>query len=252
MHQTDVEIPPDPSHVAIVMDGNGRWAQKQGLPRREGHRTGVNNVRNILETSKELGIRYLTLFAFSAENWHRPSEEVNLLMHLLKDFLREKVRELLEHEIRFHVIGDFEKLPEEVRKAIHDTMRQTEHFDKHILTLALNYGARQEVLHAVREILKNPVSNPDALTFEDLQKHFYTRGLPDPDLIIRTSGEYRLSNFLLLQSAYSEFIFSPKYWPEFGSEDLKAAVDTYRKRERRFGKIGEQIQGNLAGPLPRA
>lgn len=252
MQETHQEIPTDPRHVAIVMDGNGRWAERRGLPRHEGHMAGVENVRPILEAARELGIQYLTLFAFSSENWSRPSEEVNLLMSLLQDFIEEQGEELVRHEIRFHVVGDPQKLPGHVKDALRHLTERTAHFRRHTLSLALNYGSRQEIAHAVRSYLRAHADqplDPDNLSYDDLAAHFHTAGLPDPDLVIRTSGEFRLSNFLLLQSAYSEFFFSDKFWPEFSGEDLRAAVADYRRRERRFGKTGAQIQNPLASPL---
>lgn len=239
----------DPFHIAIIMDGNGRWAQRQGLPRREGHRAGVNNVRRIVEAAKKEDVRYLTLYAFSAENWNRPPDEVNLLMRLLRDFLEKRTQDLLKNEIRFQAVGDLESLPGEVQQAIQSALEKTAHFEKYTLTLALNYGSRQEIARAVRKLLEAGVEDPESLTYESLTPHFYTSGLPDPDLIIRTSGEFRLSNFLLLQSAYSEFYFSEKCWPEFDEEEFFRAVAHYRHRERRFGQTGEQIQRRIFSSL---
>ena len=236
---------PDPYHVAIVMDGNGRWAQRKGLPRREGHRAGVDNVKRILEASKELDIRVLTLYAFSAENWNRPKEEVSLLMRMLKAFLEREGKELIKREIRLDLAGDPTPLPKEVRKALDHVMEATADFPKYTLVLALNYGSRQEVVRAARLLMDKAQSgelDPAALDYETLAEHLFTAPYPDPDLVIRTSGEYRLSNFLLLQSAYSEFIFSPLCWPDFDGEELKAAVASYQRRERRYGKTGEQVQ----------
>ncbi len=231
------------------MDGNGRWAQRQGLPRRQGHRAGVENVTQIVKAAKAHDIRYLTLYAFSAENWNRPHEEVNLLMRLLREFLSQRSRELIENEIRFQVVGAVERLPREVRIALDRVIKQTAHFPRYTLTLALNYGSRQEVVHAIQSLLRSGVENPDSLSYEDLRAHLFTADLPDPDLLIRTSGEFRLSNFLLLQSAYSEFYFSDLCWPEFDPDELGNAIRHYRNRERRFGKTGEQVQGGLTSPL---
>lgn len=242
----------DPLHVAIIMDGNGRWAQRRQLPRREGHRAGVENVRRIVEAAKEEDVRYLTLYAFSAENWNRPAEEVNLLMRLLRDFLEKRTEDLLENEIRFQAIGDLEKLPLEVRKALQSTLEKTAHFEKYTLTLALNYGSRQEIGRAVRKLLEAGVEDIDTITYESLIPYFFTAQLPDPDLIIRTSGEFRLSNFLLLQSAYSEFYFSEKCWPEFDDAEFSRAVAHYRGRQRRFGQTGEQVKKRLFSPLTRS
>lgn len=241
----DPDLKPNPYHVAIVMDGNGRWAQRQGLPRREGHRAGVDNVKRILEASQELDIRILTLYAFSAENWNRPREEVSLLMRMLKAFLEREGRELVRREIRLELAGDPSPLPREVREALDSVMEATAAFRRHALVLALNYGSRQEIVQAARALAgkaRDGELDPDAIDYPMLADQFYTAAIPDPDLVIRTSGEYRLSNFLLLQSAYSEFYFSPVCWPDFDGEQLRSAVEVYRNRERRFGKTREQIQ----------
>lgn len=237
--------PPDPRHVAIVMDGNGRWARQRGLPRTEGHRAGVENVRRVLRASRELNIPYLTLYAFSAENWNRPREEVSFLMGLLRGFLEQQRQELVREQVRFRIAGDPTPLPREVRAELDETIARTASFPSCTLTLALNYGSRQEILAATRRLLHAARAgrlDPDALTWDTLNAELFTAGLPDPDLVIRTSGEYRLSNFLLLQSAYAEFVFSPLFWPDFSEEPFRAAVQEYRRRERRFGQTGDQVR----------
>lgn len=227
------------------MDGNGRWAKARGLPRIEGHRRGVENVLAVLDAGAELGIEVLTLYAFSVENWQRPAEEVAALMQLLEYFITAHVDRLIAKETRLRVAGDIAALPEGSRRAVETAMERTGHFTKRTLCLALNYGSRTEVVEAVKAIARDVAAgkvSPDTLDWEKLSARLYTAGLPDPDLIIRTSGETRLSNFLLLQAAYAEMYFTPVPWPEFGPERLAEAVDSFRRRERRFGKTGEQIQ----------
>lgn len=237
-----------PEHVGIIMDGNGRWARNRGLERLEGHRQGVENVRTILEAANEWGIRYLTLYAFSVENWKRPQDEVNALMDLLVDFLHNQQQHLLDNQIRLHTIGREADLPPRVQEALDAARTQTAHFTQNHLVLALNYGARTEVLDAVQrygeDLLKGQTSG--ALQWKQFQRYLYTRDLPDPDLIIRTSGENRLSNFLLLQAAYAEMYFSPVCWPDFGREQFAEAIRAYSARERRFGLTSEQLSPNIS------
>lgn len=240
-----------PKHVAIIMDGNGRWAKQRGLPRNEGHRQGVENVREIVRCVGDLGIKYLTLFAFSAENWSRPQKEISALMSLLERFLKSQTRELLKQRIRLNVLGDIDVLPAKVRQSLKKATDLTADCEKWTLNLALNYGARTEVVDAVKTYAKAVLAGKESLEnldWEHFAGYLYTAGLPDPDLIIRTSGETRLSNFLLLQGAYSEFYFSPKLWPDFGPSDLIEAIKSYKKRERRFGKTGEQLRDTLIEP----
>lgn len=245
---------PVPAHVAIIMDGNGRWAKQRGLPRLEGHRRGVESVRRVVDAARELGIRYLTLYAFSVENWRRPEDEVGGLMGLLETFLRREKANLLKNRVRLRAIGRIDSLPPAARSALADVMAATEHFTEHTLVLALNYGARTEVLDAARAyaaaVAAGTASLDDAASWEGFARHLYTRDLPDPDLVIRTSGETRLSNFLLVQAAYAEFVFTPVLWPDFGGDELKSAVDSYRRRERRYGLTGDQITS--PGPRPTA
>lgn len=227
------------------MDGNGRWAKERGLPRIEGHRRGVENVRTVLRTACELEIPYITLYAFSVENWRRPPDEISALMGLLELFLRKNLKDLLDNEIRLQVIGRPEALPERVQKQLKKALEATKHFTRYNLNVALNYGSRTEVVDAVAAYAKDAQTgkvNPDELDYETFNQYLYTANTPDPDLLIRTSGESRISNFLLLQCAYSEMYFTPVYWPDFGRGEMIKAIETYRNRERRFGKTGEQIR----------
>ncbi len=233
------------------MDGNGRWARQRGLPRIEGHRQGVENVRRIMSAARELGLPCLTLYAFSAENWRRPAEEVGALMGLLEFFLERCTRELIENEVRLRVIGQISQLPERARRPLESAVTRTAHFTERTLVLALNYGSRQETVEAARayaEAVKAGRENPAELDWPRFARYLDTDGLPDPDLIIRTSGESRLSNFLLLQAAYAEMYFSPVYWPDFNREQLIEAIEAYKQRERRFGQTGEQVRP--AAPEP--
>lgn len=245
---------PVPRHIAIIMDGNGRWAQQRGLPRIEGHRRGVESVRNVARAARTLGINMLTLYAFSVENWRRPEEEVGGLMALLETFLAIEKAGMIQNQVRLRAIGRIDALPPRARTALLDTIAATAHCTDHTLVLALNYGARTEVLDAARSfaaaVANGSARLEDADTWEGFAQHLYTRDLPDPDLVIRTSGETRLSNFLLVQAAYAEFVFSSVLWPDFGHAELEAAVNDYRRRERRYGLTGEQI--SQPGPLVAA
>ena len=242
MSSVDANIP---AHIAIIMDGNGRWAKQRGLPRIEGHRRGVETVRAIIDASRELGVRYLTLYAFSVENWKRPPEEVSALMSLLEYFLKRETQTLIKNRVRLLTIGRVEELPEMVQRQLRAAIEATAHFTEHTLVLALNYGARTEMVDAARAYAAAVASGREKLndgSWETFRRYLYTADIPDPDLVIRTSGETRISNFLLMQSAYSEFIFTPVLWPDFGKADLVAAVETFAKRERRFGLTSEQIK----------
>jgi undecaprenyl diphosphate synthase len=232
-------------HVAIIMDGNGRWAKARGLPRIEGHRRGVETVREILAECRELNIRYLTLYAFSAENWRRPPDEVDALMGLLVYFLRREMNELIRNRVRLHVIGETTDLPKAVREELEKTVAATAAFTEWHLTLALSYGSRQEAASAARafvEAVLRGEEKPEDCTWERLAHYLFTRDIPDPDLIVRTSGESRLSNFLMLQGAYSELYFSPVPWPDFSRDHLREAVECFKRRERRYGLTGEQLR----------
>jgi undecaprenyl diphosphate synthase len=249
---TAAALLPVPAHVAIIMDGNGRWAKQRGLPRIEGHRRGVESVRTVVDAARALGIRYLTLYAFSVENWRRPEDEVGGLMGLLETFLAREKANMLKNRVRLRAIGRIDALPAGARAALADVMAATAHFTEHTLVLALNYGARTEVLDAARDfaaaVAAGTAKLEDAATWEGFSRHLYTRDLPDPDLVIRTSGENRLSNFLLVQAAYAEFVFTPVLWPDFGRAELEQAVNDYRRRERRYGLTGDQV----STPGPRA
>ncbi|MFP4542106.1 MAG: polyprenyl diphosphate synthase [Opitutales bacterium] len=236
---------PPPTHVAVIMDGNGRWAQRQGLRREEGHREGVRNVERILKASRDLEVRYLTLYAFSVENWKRPRLEVEALMRLLESFLKEQRSQLQRHGIRLRVFGRLEEMPRSIRKLLHETIEETAHFEQWNLSLCLNYGARTEIVDAVQRYTAAVLRGDEPagpLDYSTLARFLYTADVPDPDLVIRTSGETRVSNFLLLQSAYAEYCFMEKFWPEFTHADLASAIAAYRCRERRFGLTGEQIR----------
>mgnify|MGYP001051674431 CR=1 FL=1 len=231
------------------MDGNGRWARARNLPREEGHRQGVENVKKIVSCAQEMDLRYLTLYAFSVENWRRPKSEVGALMRLLEQFLKSQARDLKEKKIRLRVIGRIDELPGPVSRLLEKTVEETAGFSDWTLSLALNYGSRTEILDATKaygKAVHAGLENPDDLDWPILQKYLYTGTMPDPDLVIRTSGEHRISNFLLLQSAYAEYFFAGEYWPDFGPEAFRAAIEAYCRRERRFGLTGEQIQENLS------
>jgi len=227
------------------MDGNGRWACERGLPRNQGHQNGVENVRRIVEKAGELGIRYLTLYAFSTENWNRPQPEVDALMALLQTFLKEQLDHLLENKIRLHTIGCTDQLPAPVQEELRRVKDATAAFEENNLILALNYSSRAELMHALKSYhaaLSNGSESIEDLDWSHFQKHLYTGDFPDPELVIRTSGEHRISNFLLLQSAYSEYFFSPLYWPDFGPSEFENAIHDFCRRERRFGRTGEQVR----------
>lgn len=239
-------VPPEriPGHVAFIMDGNGRWAKMRGKDRFEGHLRGAQTVLKVVESSFRMGIQTVTLYAFSTENQNRPTEEIAALMHLLKTFLDEYVHVLLENEICLRVIGDLTWLPSNISGEVRDILSKTKDFKRRTLVVALNYSSRDELLRAASAFAKDVKSGcvPARCTkWEDFAQYLDTRGIPDPDLIVRTSGELRLSNFLMLQSAYSELYFCDTLWPDFSVEDLKKAVQSYARRERRFGKTGEQV-----------
>lgn len=233
-----------PRHVAIIMDGNGRWAKKKGFLRAIGHENGVDALRKIATASAEVGVKYLTVYAFSSENWNRPKKEVNALMGLLVSSLKKELKTLTNNKIKLNAIGNLDSLPAKCLKELHEVMEKTSHYNQMTLTLALSYGSKEELTEAARAMAKDVSEgklSPDSITQETLEQHLFTAGMPDPDLLIRTSGESRISNFMLWQIAYSELFFSDKYWPDFQEEDLYEALLDYQRRERRFGKISEQI-----------
>jgi undecaprenyl diphosphate synthase len=228
-----------PRHIAIIMDGNGRWAKRRHLPRIAGHRAGIRAVRQAVEASARVGVSYLTLYAFSVENWKRPHTEIKLLMGLLREYLKKEIGELNRQNIRLEVIGRIQELPHPVIQDLQNALDQTRQNSGMRLVLALNYGARAELVDAVNELLAHSKGN-GSLTVDEtlLSEHLYTRGLPDPDLLIRTSGELRLSNFLLWQVAYAELWVTETLWPDFTQKDLFQAIVDFQKRERRYGGLG--------------
>jgi len=233
-----------PSHVAIIMDGNGRWARQRGLDRIFGHQQGVNAVREIIETAAELGIRFLTLYAFSNENWRRPDEEVSALMGIMVQSLSNETDTLLKNNIRLKAIGDMERLSNDVRERLLETIELTSVSTGLNLIIALSYSSRWEIAMAARKIstdVKEGILNPLTITEENFERYLTTVGIPDPELMIRTSGELRISNFLLWQAAYAEFYFTDTLWPDFGKDDFYNAIIDFQKRERRFGKTSEQV-----------
>jgi len=233
-----------PTHIAIIMDGNGRWAKKRGLPRVAGHRRGVETVREIVEVCAEVGVRYLTLYTFSTENWKRPKDEVSTLMRLLLKSLKDRLDELNKNDIKLTCIGNIESLPTVVQKQLYEDIERTKNNTRMTLNLALSYSGRWELLEAVKSISREIAEGkltPDSITEKSISDHLTTKNMPEPELIIRTSGEFRVSNFLLWQIAYSEFVILDVYWPEFSREHLYDAIRQYQKRERRFGKVSEQI-----------
>lgn len=237
-----LELDPErlPRHVAIIMDGNGRWARRRGLPRFYGHREGVKVVKRIITKACEIPIPVLTLYAFSRENWERPQEEIMVLMELLRAYLREELPEMKARGIRFRVIGERERFPSDIQEMIARCEEETASCSRMTLVLALSYGGRAEIVRAVKllaEEVKAGKVSPEAITPETFARYLYTADLPDPDLLIRTSGEQRISNFLLYQCAYTEFYFTPVLWPDFTEEEFLKALLDYQRRERRFGRV---------------
>lgn len=233
-----------PSHIAIIMDGNGRWAKKRGLPRVAGHRRGVETVREIVEVCAEIGVKYLTLYTFSTENWKRPKDEVSTLMRLLLKSLKDRLDELNKNDIKLTCIGNIDSLPTVVQKQLNEDIERTKNNKRMTLNLALSYSGRWELLEAVKNISQRVAEgklNPVDINEKIISDQLTTRNMPEPELIIRTSGEFRVSNFLLWQIAYSEFVILDVYWPEFSKKHLFDAISQYQKRERRFGKVSEQI-----------
>ena len=234
-----------PKHLAIIMDGNGRWAKQQGLLRALGHESGTKSVKVIIEASAKLGIEFLTLYAFSTENWNRPKLEVETLMRVLINSLKKELTTLQKNNIKLSAIGNLEQLPKSAQKELLDVIEKTKNNTKMTLTLALSYGSRDEIVNAVRNIcskVKNNIISIDTIDDSIINEHLYTQNLPDVDLLIRTSGEHRISNFLLWQIAYAELYFTDVLWPDFKEQDLYEAIISYQKRERRFGKTSEQIK----------
>jgi undecaprenyl diphosphate synthase len=232
-----------PTHIAIIMDGNGRWAKQRGLQRSDGHRAGTEAARAVVTRCRELGVRHLTLYTFSKENWSRPKDEVRTLFDLLTTFLKQEEKSLREQGIRLKVLGEIGDMPLAVRQVLKHVMRQTAECTEMTLNLALNYSGREEILRAARALAAKGVS-PEEITEEAFANELWTAGQPDPDLVIRTSGELRLSNYLLFQSAYAEFYFTDIYWPDFTPAELEKAIRDLNGRQRRFGRTGDQLDGN--------
>ncbi len=243
---TEIDLQKLPGHIAIIMDGNGRWAQQHAMGRIAGHKKGAEAVRLTVRACREIGIKVLTLYAFSTENWLRPSGEVKALMRLLEEYLRSEIQEMLGNGIRLTTIGDTEALKKPMKTILKETIAKTAHNHDMILNLALNYGGRDEIVGAVHDLLndiRRGTLADQEVTKDLFSRYLDTAGLPDPDLLIRTSGEYRISNFLLWQSAYTEFYFTDVLWPDFNRDELFRAITEYKRRERRFGLTSDQIHG---------
>lgn len=246
MNKADIDLSRLPRHVAIIMDGNGRWARARGLSRSHGHAEGVNTVRRITEAASELGVGYLTLYTFSTENWNRPADEVDALMHLVVMAIERETPDLIKNNVRLDMIGDMERLPREARERLEKCIADTSHCTGLTLTLALSYSARWELLRAARlfaeDVAAGRKTPADMAADADLEAYLTTAGMPDPDLLIRTGGDHRVSNYLLWQIAYSEIYVTDTYWPDFSKEDFYAAIANYQNRERRFGLTSDQIK----------
>ena len=234
-----------PRHVAVIMDGNGRWAKKKNLPRVEGHRAGAKSVREVVETSARIGIKFLTLYAFSKENWKRPEREVKTLWRLLEDYLKKEDKVLVKNQFRLMIIGQRKAIPASVRKELERVEELTRDFNRLTIILALNYGGRDEIVDAVKRVARDKDCDVETLDEEKFSHYLYTNHIPDPDLLIRTSGELRISNFLLWQIAYSEIWITPVFWPDFRKKQLLQALVDYQKRERRFGDIHPHESSDL-------
>jgi undecaprenyl diphosphate synthase len=228
-----------PNHVAIIMDGNGRWAKARGLPRLAGHKAGTENLRRVIRGCVEFGVKYLTIYAFSTENWARPADEVAGLMNIIKDVIEKELGELHKEGVQLRHLGHLDKLDPGLQEKVMKAVELTRNNDRLILNIAFNYGGRDEILCAVSHMLKDNIK-PDQVTPELFSSYLFTNGIPDPDLIIRTSGEMRTSNFLIWQSAYSEWYFPQAYWPDFDKEELRKAIFAYSERDRRFGKVSSK------------
>lgn len=238
--ETAVDYSRLPQHIAIIMDGNGRWAKSRGLPRRMGHAAGAETFRTIATYCRDIGIRYLTVYAFSTENWKRPAEEVSAIMDLLKKYLLEAIRDMEKEQVRFVFFGDLSPLPPELRKLAEETQERSKAYTGSQVNICLNYGGRDELLRAARAFARDCAQGdaaPEELTEQSFEGYLWSAGVPDPDLVIRPSGEERISNFLLWQSAYAEFYFTPVNWPDFTKEELRKALAAYQSRSRRFGGI---------------
>ena len=234
-----------PQHVAIIMDGNGRWALQRGLPRLAGHKAGTENLRRVIRSTVELGVKYLTIYAFSTENWGRPPEEVKGLMYILEDVIDRELNELHKEGVQLRHIGRLERLAPSLQEKVLDAIEVTKNNDRLILNIAFNYGGRDEIVQAIQRMMKDGVP-PEKVTDELVSQYLYTAGVPDPDLIIRTSGELRVSNFLIWQAAYSEWYITPTFWPDFDKDEYRRALEAFSHRDRRYGKVasGELQESN--------
>lgn len=245
---TAIDMTRVPSHVAVIMDGNGRWAKEQGRERAFGHENGVETVRRITEIASEIGVKYLTLYTFSTENWNRPQQEVDLLMNLVVSAIEKQTPELIRNNVRLTVIGDISRMPNFARERLERCIEDTSHDTGLILCLALSYSSRWEIVEACRQIAQQAQDgtlNPADINEDIVARHMATADMPDPDLLIRTGGDLRISNYLLWQIAYSELYFTEKYWPAFTKQDFIDAIVAYQSRERRFGKTSEQVKGEI-------
>ncbi len=242
----DLPLEKIPRHVAIIMDGNGRWALSRGLPRIAGHKAGTENLRRIIRATVEFGIRYLTIYAFSTENWGRPAEEVKGLLGILEDVLDRELAELHQEGVQLHHIGRLERLSPKLQEKVLKAIDLTKNNDRLILNIAFNYGGRDEIVQAIQRMMKDGIQ-PEKVTDEIVSRYMYTAGVPDPDLVIRTSGELRVSNFLIWQAAYSEWIFTPTYWPDFNKEEYRRALEVFAQRDRRYGGVSNTVANKSNG-----
>jgi undecaprenyl diphosphate synthase len=231
-----------PTHVAIIMDGNGRWALRRGLPRLVGHRAGTENLRRIITACVEFGVKYLTIYAFSTENWGRPREEVEGLMHILEDVIDRELAELNKEGVQLRHIGHLERLDPKLQEKVLDAIELTRHNDRLVLNVAFNYGGRDEIIFAIQKMIKDGVK-PEEVNSDLVSRYLFTAGVPDPDLIIRTSGELRVSNFMIWQGAYSEWYVTSVYWPDFDKNEFRKALDTFGRRDRRYGGLSQADGG---------
>ena len=248
MSDQPLDLPLDriPRHVAMIMDGNGRWALSRGLPRMAGHKAGTENLRRVIRATVEFGIKYLTIYAFSTENWGRPPEEVRGLMTILEDVIDRELHELHKEGVQLRHLGRLEQLAPMLQEKVLDAVELTRNNDRLILNIAWNYGGRDEIVQAIQRMMKDGV-DADKVTDELVSRYLYTAGVPDPDLIIRTSGELRISNFLIWQAAYSEWYVTPTYWPDFDKEEYRRALETYGQRDRRYGGVSEAVANKSHG-----
>jgi len=248
MHESQNEMPAErlPRHVAIIMDGNGRWAISRGLPRLAGHKAGTENLRRVIRASVEFGIKYLTIYAFSTENWGRPPEEVEGLMHILEDVIDRELHELHKEGVQLRHIGRLERLSPGLQEKVLAAVELTKDNERLVLSVAFNYGGRDEIVQAIQRMMKDGV-RPEQVTDELVSQYLYTVGVPDPDLIIRTSGELRVSNFLIWQGAYAELYSTPAYWPDFDKQEYRRALNTFAHRERRYGGVSEAVTSKSHG-----